>query len=477
MSRHPSDPPPDAQPPEGPGRLASPRTRIHRRTVLRGLGLAMALPWLEAMGGSLVPGAREAFGEDAHAGPPVRLAWLFFPNGAHMQDWTPKAEGKDVTLPWILEPLAEHRQDLLVLSGLAQDQARAHGDGPGDHARSAAVFLTGAHPVKTDGANIRVGTSVDQVAARKIGTATRFPSLELGIERGRQNGGCDSGYSCAYSSNISWRSPTTPNAKEINPRLVFERLFLGGKPGESKAERERRIRRRKSILDFVGRDAKALHGRLGTTDRAKLDEYLTAVRELERRIEKTETMKADEDSPAASYPVPRGTPRSRREHMRLMSDLLVLAFQTDTTRVASYMLANGGSGARYREAGVNEAHHGLSHHGKDPKKIAKIRRINRFHIEAFAYLLDRMKQVREGEGTLLDHSLVMIGSGIGDGNRHNHDDLPIVLAGRGGGVVTPGRHVVYPRWTRLNDLYLSMLAAAGAPTSSLGDSTGLLERL
>ena len=459
------------------GRLASPRTRIHRRTVLRGLGLAMALPWLEAMGAGRLPGVAPAFGEETRDGPPVRLAWLFFPNGAHMPDWKPKTEGEAFELPWILDPLAPHRDDLLVLSGLAQDQARAHGDGPGDHARSAAVFLTGAHPVKTDGANIRVGTSVDQIAAQKIGAATRFASLELGIEGGRQNGGCDSGYSCAYSNNISWRSPTTPNAKEINPRFVFERLFLGGKPGETAAERTRRIRRRKSVLDFVGRDAKALHGRLGTSDRAKLEEYLTAVRELERRIEMTERMKAEGGGPAASYPVPTGTPKSRREHMRLMSDLLVLAFQTDTTRVATYMLANGGSGARYHEADVHEPHHGLSHHGKDPKKIAKIRAINRFHMEAFAYLLDRMKQVKEGEGTLLDHSLVMIGSGIGDGNRHNHDDLPVLLAGRGGGAVTPGRHVVHPRWTRLNDLYLSMLAAAGAPTAALGDSTGTLPRL
>ena len=457
--------------------LASPRTRLHRRTVLRGLGLAMALPWLEAMGASWLPGADEASAEEGRDGPPVRLAWLFFPNGAHMQDWTPKTEGTDFTLPWILEPLESHKQDMLVLSGLAQDQARAHGDGPGDHARSAAVFLTGAHPVKTAGANIRVGTSADQVAARKLGGATRFASLELGIERSAQSGNCDSGYSCAYSSNISWRSATTPNAKENNPRLVFERLFLGGKPGETKAQRERRIRRRKSVLDFVGRDAKALHGRLGTSDRAKLDEYLTAVREIEQRIEKTERLKTDGTSPAASFPVPKGKPRSRREHLRLMSDLMVLAFQTDTTRVATYMLGNGGSNIRYHEAGVPQAHHQLSHHGKDPKKVGQIRKINRFLMEEYAYLLGRMKQVKEGEGTLLDNSLVMIGSGIGDGNRHNHDNLPVLMAGRGGGAVTPGRHIAYPRWTRLNDLYLSMLAAAGAPTQSLGDSTGVLPKL
>ena len=457
--------------------LASRRTRIHRRTLLRGLGLAVALPWFEAMGGGLLPGASPAFAEDPKDGPPLRLSWLFFPNGAHMPDWTPKREGADYKLPWILEPLEAHRQDLLVLSGLAQDQARAHGDGPGDHARSASVFLTGAHPVKTAGANIRVGTSVDQVAAAKIGGATRFASLELGVQGGRQNGGCDSGYSCAYSNNISWRSPTTPNAKERNPRLVFERLFLGGKPGETSTERARRIRRRKSILDFVGRDAADLRKRLGTSDRAKLDEYLTGVREIEQRIEKTERIQEDGTSPAATHPIPTSKPKGTREHIRLLCDLMVLAFQTDTTRIATFMLGNGGSNLKYPEVGVHENHHGISHHGKDPKKVDKIRRINRFHMGEYAYLLERMKAVKEGDGTLLDNSLVVVGSGIGDGNRHNHDNLPILMAGRGGGTIKTGRHIVYPRWTRLNDLYLAMLARAGAPTASLGDSTGILPKL
>ncbi|MDA1193635.1 MAG: DUF1552 domain-containing protein [Planctomycetota bacterium] len=453
------------------------RNPLSRRTVLRGVGAALALPWLEGMSGAMRALARA---EDAPAHP-RRLAFLFMPNGAHMADWTPALEGRAFALPWILEPLAAHRDDLLVLSGLAQDQARAHGDGPGDHARSAAVFLTGAHPVKTGGANLRVGVSVDQVAARVVGAETRFASLELGVEGGRSNGECDSGYSCAYSNNISWRGPSTPSSKDVDPRVVFERLFLNGKPGETDAARERRIRRRKSILDFVGEDARALRDRLGVADRAKLDEYLAGVRELEARIEKTERLRVDPTGAAASFPAPTMTRdalrEDRREHIRILCELLVLAFQTDTTRVATFMLGNGGSNLAYPQADVREGHHGLSHHGNDPDKIEKIRRINRFHIEQYAYLLSRLREVREGDGTLLDNSLIMIGSGIGDGNRHNHDDLPILLAGRGGGTVRPGRHVAYARSTPLNNLYLSMLDIAGAPTKSLGDGTGALPGL
>jgi hypothetical protein len=451
------------------------RPFLSRRAVLRGLGTAVALPWLEAMGVPLLASAGAEAGEDATA--PRRLAYVFFPNGAHMPDWTPTKEGADFELPWTLEPLAKHRQDLLVLSGLAQDQARAHGDGPGDHARSVAVFLTGAHPVKTKGANIRVGMSIDQVAASEIGGATRFASVELGVEHGKQSGACDSGYSCAYSTNMSWRTPTTPVAKEINPRLVFERLFNDGEPGESQEARARRLRRRKSVLDFVGRDAKTLRKQLGTADRAKLEEYLTGLRDVERRIEKSEHERATALGAAAEYPVPAGIPGDRREHMRLMMDLLVLAFQTDTTRVGTFMLGNGGSNASFPWIGVRGSHHGLSHHGGDKQKIAAIRKINRFHVEQFAYLLGKLKSVKEGEGTLLDNSMVVFGSGIGDGNRHNHDELPVLLAGRGGGTLRPGRHVRYPRWTPLNNLYLSMLERVGVARTSFGDSKGKLAGL
>lgn len=448
---------------------------LSRRALLRGLGTAVALPWLDAMGVPLLASARAD--EREASAPPRRLAYMFFPNGAHMPDWTPSKEGADFDLPWTLEPLAKHKQDLFVLSGLAQDQARAHGDGPGDHARSVAVFLTGAHPVKTKGAHIRVGVSIDQLAAREIGGVTRFASVELGVERGRQSGSCDSGYSCAYSTNMSWRTPTTPVAKEINPRLVFERLFNDGKPGESRTARERRLRRRKSVLDFVGRDAKGLRKKLGTADRAKLEEYLTGLRDVERRIERSEDERAAALGAAATYPVPAGIPGDRREHMRLMLDLLVLAFQTDTTRVGTFMLGNGGSNATFPWLGVRGSHHPLSHHGGDKRKIAAIRKINRFHVEQFAYLLERLKAVKEGDRTLLDSALIVFGSGIGDGNRHNHDELPILLAGRGGGTLEPGRHLRYPRWTPLNNLYLSMLERVGVGRTSFGDSKGKLPGL
>jgi len=456
--------------------------RLDRRTVLRGLGTALALPWLQAMGGgSFSPrAARAEEGADSRGpagSPPRRAAWLFVPNGVHMPEWTPQKTGADYELPWILEPLAPHRENLLVLSGLAQDQARAHGDGPGDHARSAAVFLTGAHPVKTSGAGIRVGASVDQVAARAVGNQTRFPSLELGIEGGRQNGGCDSGYSCAYSNNISWRSPTTPMLKERHPRLVFERLFLDGQSAESKEARERRRRRRESVLDFVREDAARLQKRLGGEDRRKLDEYMTGVRELERRIELSEKKRAGGRDPAAEFDLPRSPMRDFQTHVRIMSDLMVLAFQTDSTRVATFMVGNGGSNRSYPEIGVRGAHHQISHHGKDPKKVDGIRRINRYHVEQLAYLLSRLKAVPEGDGTLLDNTMICYGSGIGDGNRHNHDNLPVLLAGNAGGTVRSGRHVRYERWTPLNDLYLSMLERLGAAAPRLGDSKGLLKDL
>ncbi len=451
------------------------RTALSRRAVLRGLGTAVALPLLDAMG---VPLLRAAGAEDAAPGThPQRLAWMYFPNGAHMQDWTPKAEGAEYVLPASLTSLEPHKKDLLVLSGLAQDQARAHGDGPGDHARSVAVFLTCAHPVKTKGANIRVGVSADQVAAQKIGAATRFASVELGIEGGRQSGNCDSGYSCAYSSNMSWRTPTTPVAKEINPRLVFERLFNDGKPGESKEARAKRLRRRKSVLDFVGRDARALKKKIGVADRAKLEEYLSGLRDIERRIERSEDERKAGKDPAADFDVPAGVPGDRREHMRLMMDLLVLAFQTDTTRVATFMLANGGSNASFPWIGVRGAHHGLTHHGGNKQKIEDVKRINHFHVSQYAYLLAKMKGVKEGEGTLLDNSMIVLGSGIGDGNRHNHDNLPVLLAGGGGGTLKTGRHVRYPRWTPLGNLYVSMLERAGAKVTAIGDSKGKLAGL
>ena len=441
--------------------------RISRRTVLKGMGAAVALPLLEAMQPLKVVAA------PAVKAAPKRLAFLYVPNGAHMQDWTPTTTGKGFALPHLLEPLAEFKNDFSVLSGLALDKARANGDGPGDHARAMAVFLTGRQPRKTAGADIKVGMSVDQLAARKLGEHTRFPSLEIGCERGNPAGNCDSGYSCAYSANLSWRSESTPQPKEVNPKQVFERLFSSANQAEAAASRARRERYRKSILDLVAEDARDLSRTLGSGDQRKLDEYLTGVRELEVRIARASQQEQFKEAPPPKDTVkPAGIPRDYGEHIRLLSDLLVLAFQGDLTRVVTFPFANDGSNRPYPFVGVREGHHDLSHHGGNKDKHAKIKKINRFHLTQLAYLLKKLKSVKEGNRTLLDNCMIVYGSGIGDGNRHNHDDLPVLLAGHGGGTLSPGQHLRFPKDTPLMNLYLSMLDRIGVRVDSFGDSTG-----
>jgi hypothetical protein len=439
---------------------------ISRRTILRGLGTALALPWLEAMG----PLASWAAGTTPARAAPNRMAFLYVPNGANMADWTPAAEGTRFELPAILRPLAPVQDDVLVLTGLTADKARPHGDGGGDHARALASFLTGAQPRKTDGTDIRAGVSVDQVAASRLGDRTRLPSLEIGCEQGAMAGNCDSGYSCVYSSTISWRSATQPLPKEVNPKLVFERLFGSG-PDAARAKRDAR---RKSILDFVREDARGLEVRLGPSDRRKLDEYFGAVRDVERRIERAAKLPPVK---APDYRRPAGVPGSYEEHLRLLCDLLVLAFQADVTRVCTFVFANEGSNRPYPFIGVREGHHDLSHHGNDPKKKAKIRDINTFHVSQLAYLLKKLKSIPEGDGTLLDHCMIVYGSGNSDGNRHNHDDLPVLLAGKGCGTIRTGRHVRYARETPLNNLWLALLDRMSVKVTALGDSTGSLPGL
>ena len=443
--------------------------QLPRRTFLRGLGTAVALPLLDAMLPSsalAAPARKKVY--------PTRMAFVYVPNGAHMQDWTPAAQGAGFELPAILKPLDGVRDQLLVLTGLTADKARPNGDGPGDHARALAAILTGCQPKKTNGADINVGISVDQYAALHVGKHTRFASLELGIDRGAQAGNCDSGYSCAYSSNISWRSENTPMAKEIDPRLVFERLFNNGVRREMDENQARRERYRKSILDFVLEDASALKGSLGATDQMKLDEYLTGIREIEKRLAFSQTHSADA---VAGVRKPDGTPSDYAEHIRLMADMLVLAFQADLTRISTFMLANEGSNRSYAFMGVPEGHHDLSHHGGDPEKHAKIRQINTFHMTQFAYMAEKMRSIKEGDGTLLDHAMIAYCSGIGDGNRHNHDDLPVLLLGKGSGTLKTGRHLAYPSNTPVNNLWLSMLQRMNVPCEKLGDSTGRLDQL
>lgn len=444
---------------------------IPRRTFLKGLGTALALPMLEAMSPATTllasTGARKF---------PTRMAFVYVPNGVHMQDWTPKTVGANFDLPSTLEPLAPLKADVNVFTGFALDGARAHGDGAGDHARANAAFLTGSHPRKTPGSDIRVGVSVDQVAAAALGRNTRLPSLEVGCEGNKQAGACDSGYSCAYQANLSWKGESSPMPPELDPRLVFERLFGNGLAGEVKENRERRKRYQNSILDFVLEDAKQLQSNLGYTDRRKLDEYLSAVREMEMRIEQAERFSASLPNIDRPTGIP-GGPDGFEQHIKLMADLLALAFETDTTRVATFMIAHDGSNRPYNNIGISEGHHHLSHHQNNEEMIEKIKKINLFHMKQFAYFLEKLKGVKEGEGTLLDNSMIVYGSGIGDGNRHNHDDLPILLAGKGGGAITSGRHIKLEKETPLTNLYLSMLDIMGAPAERIGDSTGPLRGL
>lgn len=445
---------------------------IPRRTFLRGLGAAIALPMLDAM----LP--VRALAAASAKKIPTRMAFLFVPNGAHMPDWIPTAEGANFDLPYILQPLQPHKNELLVLSGLTQDRGRNNADGGGDHARSAGSWLTCSQPLKSEGSQIRVGISADQVAAQVASKETRFASLELGLEPGRQGGKCDSGYSCAYSNNISWRNENTPMTREINPRLVFERLFSNELPKEQGASAKRRALYKKSILDFVLEDAKALSAKVGGHDKQKLGEYLHSIRDIELRVEQAEKMVASANTGvAAGYEVPESIPESFEEHARLMCDMMVLAFQSDTTRVCTFMLANEGSNRSYRNIGVNDGHHSLSHHQGDHAKQLKIREINRFHMQQFAYILNRLRSIPEGEGTLLDHSMIAYGGGLADGDRHQHDDLPLLLAGRGGGTILPGRHLRYAPETPMANLLVSMLDRMGAPVGSFGDSTGALRGL
>lgn len=450
----------------------STKWQLPRRTFLRGLGTVVALPLLDSM----IPSTR-AFADvvgNTRAGMPKRMAFVYVPQGANMTDWTPAAFGKDYELPMILQPLAKHKQDLSVLTGLCHPNGESLGDGGGDHARAAGVYLTGAHPKKTAGADIRAGISVDQVAAQRIGDQTRLPSLELSCDGGQRAGSCDSGYSCAYQFNLAWRSETMPMNPEVDPRQAFERLFgsSDGSAGSAEAQAKRKLYNR-SVLDFAMGEAKSLQSRLGTTDQRKLDEYLTAVREVELRMTRLEQFPAkrpdgvNEPEMFETY----------EQHIRLMYDMLVLAFQTDSTRVSTFIVAHDGSNRPYPNIGISEGHHDLSHHRNDEEKMAKIAKINRYHMEQFNYFLDRLKSVKEGEGTLLDNCGIVYGSGISDGNRHSHYNLPVLLAGGCGGTLRMGEHVNVGQDVPMCNLYTQLLNTMGVNVDRFGDSTGKLPQI
>jgi hypothetical protein len=448
--------------------------------------MSLGLPLLESM----TSASRSAFASATDgATTPVRMACIFVPNGVIQPQWRPTVEGYTrgddgslragdkssdvVSKNWqfgpTLEPLAAVKAKINLLENLALDSGRAHADGAGDHARGGSTFLTAARPVKTS-SNIRLGISVDQVAATALVGKTTLPSLELGLEGSRNAGSCDSGYSCAYSSNISWKNETQPMPKETIPRLAFERMFGSG---DAAVQRERREIRR-SILDVVRGDAEKLMRHVGETDKRKLDEYFTSVREIEARIERTE---AEDRASLPDLQVPFGRVEAFREHARLMFDLMVIGFQTDTTRVATLMLDTAGGNRSYREIDVNDQHHGLSHHRNKEENVAKLQKIDHYLVEQLGYFLEKLDAVSDGNGTLLDQSMILYGSGLGDGNRHTHHDLPIVFAGGAGGRIETGRVIRYEREQPMANLFLSMLQCMGTPAQSMGDSTGLLDGL
>ncbi|MFC0016995.1 DUF1552 domain-containing protein [Roseibacillus persicicus] len=398
------------------------------------------------------------------SGAPLRMAYLYVPNGVNVEKWKSRET---------LAPLEKMREHFSVIEGLEVEKATSGGDGGGDHARSNAAFLTGVRPKKTAGADISLGQSVDQYAAERLGGVTRFRSLELATDGVRKSGACDSGYSCAYQYNLSWRSETLPMTPESNPRFLFERLFGKGTGKERVEGRARRLASERSILDFVNDDAKALQKELGRGDQMKLDEYLTSVREIERRIEQAEKWTLPDTD---HLNVPAGIPPNYEEHLRLMFDMMLLAFETDSTRIATFGLAHEGSNRNFNEIGVPEGHHSLSHHDRQKSKLEKIAKIDLFYTQQLAYFLEKASQKKDLDGkSILDNSMILYGSGIADGNRHAHNDLPIIMAGGGGGSLTPGKDIKLQSDTPITNLYLRMLHEMGVPSERFGDSTGVLK--
>jgi len=437
---------------------------LPRRTFLRGMGITIALPLLDAMMPAMSVLAKSA------AKPVKRLGFVYTPNGATMSAWTPSGEGTLNELSATLSPLEKLKQHVLIPTGLSQKQAESFGDGNGEHSRGQTVWLSGVHPKRTEGADVQAGITVDQIAAQQISKDTPLLSIEMALEQNYLVGNCDNGYSCVYWNTISWRTPTTPLPMEVNPRVVFERMFGdGGTP----QQRLTQIREDRSILDSVKESISGLQTRLGVSDRARLGEYLDSMREIERRIQVAE--KQSGESPIALPDRPVGAPEAYDDHAKLMFDLAALAYQADITRVFTLLLGREQSNRPYPSIGVPEAHHSISHHQNDPVKLAKAAKINAYHIQLLAYFAERLNSIPDGDGTLLDHSMIMQGSGLSNSDQHSHIDLPLVVVGGGAGSLKGGRHLRFPKDTPMNNLHMALLEKVGVPVEKFGDATGRIE--
>ena len=436
------------------------KKHLSRRTFLHGVGATIALPYLDAMTPAFASAAK----------PVTRAAFVYTANGIIMKDWIPTETGNNFDLSKTLSPLRNFKDQTVVISGLDHKNGEALGDGPGDHARAGASWLTGAHPKKTRGADIRNGQSIDQAIAQQIGQTTPLPSLEIGLQDVRMVGGCDSGYSCAYSNTISWSSPTTPLPYETNPRRVFERLFGDGETTDPKA-RAMQLKQNRSLLDFVLQDTQRLAPKLGASDRSKLSDYLDSVREVERRIQNVEQREAAE-LPALDRP--EGIPPSFEDHLKIMSDLIAIAFQADLTRVVTFMFSREGGNRAYPSIGVPDAHHGLSHHQNDPVRMARLQSIDQYHVEMFSYLLGKLRDSADDTGSILENSVVLYGSSLSDSNAHLHNNLPTVIVGGASGKLKGGRHLRVPDGTPMTNMLLSIADGLDVPMEKFGDSSGHL---
>jgi hypothetical protein len=445
---------------------------LNRRHFLRGVGASIALPAFASLGPTRLFAAEGPTAVATTAsGAPLRAAFVYFPNGAIPGSWWPSGEGSEFTFKRTLQPLESLKNQIQILGGLNHKTAEGGPDGAGDHARGNGTFLTGVRLNKS-ATNVRAGVSIDQVMAREVGHVTRFPSLELASDSVRKAGACDSGYSCAYQHNISWSSPTTPMTAESNPRLAFERLFGSGAPGQRQASLKRRRQEQRSILDFALEDARSMQRRLGSEDQEKLDQYLTSVREIESRIEKAEQF-GDARDPSIETPI--GVPAEYTEYVQLMFDMLVLAFQTDSTRIATLMLAHDGSNRSFDQIGISEGHHDLTHHQNRKDWVEKVADIDLWYVRQFARFLEKLETTKDLDGkSVLHNSMIVYGSGNADANRHTHDNLPLVLAGSGGGRLTAGRYVKHGSKPMTN-LFLTIADTMGMrDLKRFGDSDGRL---